>query len=78
MIGSQLLGGCITQGAEKQENRIPNVIIIYTDDQGMADLGSFGASDLNTPHTDALVNSGIKFAQFYSHTVCSPSRAQPT
>ncbi len=53
----------------------PNVIIIYTDDQGSIDLYSYGANDLVTPHMDAIVNSGIKFTQFYAAPVCTPSRA---
>lgn len=58
------------QGAEK-----PNVIIIYADDQGTIDLNSYGAKDLVTPNMDRIVNSGIKFTQFYGAPVCSPSRA---
>jgi arylsulfatase A-like enzyme len=53
----------------------PNVIIIYTDDQGAIDLNCFGATDLVTPNMDRLVNSGIKFTQFYGAPICSPSRA---
>jgi arylsulfatase A-like enzyme len=53
----------------------PNVIIIYTDDQGAIDLKSFGAYDLVTPNMDKLVKSGIKFTQFYGAPICSPSRA---
>jgi len=53
----------------------PNVIIIYTDDQGAVDLNCFGANDLVTPSMDKLVNSGIKFTQFYAAPICSPSRA---
>ena len=54
----------------------PNVIFIMADDQGSVDLGSYGSKDLVTPHTDALVASGVKFTQFYSASpICSPSRA---
>lgn len=53
----------------------PNVIIIYTDDQGSIDLNSFGANDLRTPNLDRIVNSGVKFTQFYGSPICSPSRA---
>ncbi len=54
----------------------PNVIIIYTDDQGIGDAGCYGAEDLVTPHIDNLAKSGVKFTQFYSAApVCSPSRA---
>ena len=53
----------------------PNVIILYSDDQGPLDVNSFGAEDLWTPNMDRMVESGIKFTQAYAHTVCCPSRA---
>jgi arylsulfatase A len=56
--------------------RRPNVILIYTDDQGSVDLNSYGSTDLVTPHMDALVGRGVRFTQFYAPApVCSPSRA---
>jgi arylsulfatase A len=54
----------------------PNVIVIMTDDQGTADLGAAGATDIETPHLDALSRRGVRFTQFYAAApVCSPSRA---
>ena len=54
----------------------PNVLFILADDQGSADLGCYGAKDLETPHTDALAARGVRFTRFYSAApVCSPSRA---
>jgi len=59
-----------------EEERKPNVILIYTDDQGTVDLGAYGSDDLETPHMDALARRGVKFTQFYAPApVCSPSRA---
>ncbi len=58
-----------------QKTDIPNVIIIYTDDQGAIDLNCYGATDLVTPNMDKLIESGIKFTQFYGAPICSPSRA---
>jgi arylsulfatase A-like enzyme len=57
-----------------QDNR-PNILLIYTDDQGTLDAGCFGAKDINTPVLDKLATQGVKFTQAYSHTVCCPSRA---
>jgi len=68
-----LLATFIAGYANAQER--PNVIVIYTDDQGTVDLNSFGAVDLVTPHMDKLVKGGVKFTQFYASPVCSPSRA---
>ena len=54
----------------------PNMIVIMTDDQGYADMGCFGAPDLQTPHMDSLVASGMRFNNFYANCpVCSPTRA---
>ena len=56
--------------------RRPNVLLIFTDDQGTLDVNCFGSKDLYTPHLDALAKRGIRFSQFYvGAPVCSPSRA---
>ena len=58
------------------DTRQPNVVFIYTDDQGTVDLNCYGARDLYTPKMDALAAGGIRFTQFYAAApVCSPSRA---
>src|SRR5690554_6260160 len=60
--------------AQKAER--PNVILIYSDDQGYADLGIYGSEILHTPHLDALARKGTRFSQAYvAAPVCSPSRA---
>lgn len=54
----------------------PNVIIIYTDDQGTIDLSCYGTSDIYTPHIDSLAERGVRFRQMYSPSaICSASRA---
>ncbi len=54
----------------------PNVLLIYTDDQGSIDLNCYGAKDLITPHMDSIAQRGVRFTQFYAAApVCSPSRA---
>lgn len=53
----------------------PNVVIIYTDDQGSVDLNCYGSKDIQTPHMDAIALSGVRFTQFYASPICSPSRA---
>jgi arylsulfatase A len=56
--------------------RQPNVIVIFTDDQGSIDAACYGADDLETPGIDQLAARGVRFTQFYAGSaVCSPSRA---
>lgn len=67
------LGAVSTARGQAQK---PNVVIIYTDDQGTLDAGCFGSADLHTPHIDALAARGLRFTEAYAHTVCCPSRSQ--
>ncbi|MBK0383698.1 sulfatase-like hydrolase/transferase [Pedobacter sp. SD-b] len=55
----------------------PNIIIIYADDLGFADLGSQGSvKDIKTPNIDLLAKEGIRFSAGYvTAPQCSPSRA---
>ena len=65
---------CSSQLAYSQEK--PNIILIFTDDQGSMDLNCYGAKDLMTPNLDQMASEGVKFTQFYvGAPVCSPSRA---
>ena len=74
-VVSFLLLWCLSVVAAWGQPR-PNVVLIYTDDQGTIDLNCYGANDLHTPHLDALTERGVRFTQFYSAAaVCSPSRA---
>jgi arylsulfatase A-like enzyme len=75
LAGSLIFSCSLVSGTESPDAKKPNVIIIYTDDQGTIDMNSFGATDLATPNMDKIVNSGIMFTQFYGAPVCSPSRA---
>ncbi|WP_430815097.1 sulfatase family protein [Carboxylicivirga sp. RSCT41] len=60
----------------KAQKDKPNVIIIFTDDQGSVDLNCYGTNDLKTPNLDNLAGGGVRFNQFYAgSSVCSPSRA---
>ncbi|MFI0777654.1 arylsulfatase [Streptomyces sp. NPDC021212] len=52
----------------------PNVVVIVLDDVGFSDLGCFG-SDIGTPAMDALATGGLRYANFHTTTLCSPTRA---
>lgn len=67
-------GICMAGFAAYGQDR-PNVILIYTDDQGSLDAGCYGAEDLFTPNIDALAADGVRFTQFYAAPVSSASRA---
>ncbi len=54
----------------------PNLVVIFMDDMGYADIGSFGAKDYATPNIDRLAREGRKFSHFHvAQAVCSASRA---
>lgn len=53
----------------------PNILIIFTDDQGYADIGCYGNKKNKTPRLDQLATEGTRFTSFYSQTVCGPSRS---
>ncbi|AEV86051.1 N-acetylgalactosamine 6-sulfate sulfatase [Actinoplanes sp. SE50] len=53
----------------------PNILFIFADDLGWADLSSYGSPDIKTPNLDRLASSGVRFTQAYSGgAVCSPTR----
>jgi len=52
----------------------PNVIYVMLDDVGFADLGCFG-SEIPTPNIDRLARGGLRYTNFHTTTLCSPSRA---
>lgn len=70
-----LLMGPATAALAETGERPPNVVIIFTDDQGYGDLGVFGAEGFETPNIDRMAAEGRKFTRWYSaQPVCSASR----
>lgn len=60
----------------KEHDKLPNIVIVFTDDQGYGDIGCFGATGFETPNLDKMASQGMKFTNFYSaQPVCSASRA---
>lgn len=59
-----------------QAQHKPNVVIIFTDDQGYQDLGCYGSPLIQTPSIDRMAREGLKLTDFYvSASVSSASRA---
>ena len=52
----------------------PNVLVIALDDTGFAHLGCYG-SDIDTPNIDAIAARGIRYNNFHTTALCSPTRA---
>ena len=77
-IVALLPAGCQPPVEEAVEpaDRPANVVIIFTDDQGYADLGVYGAEGFETPNIDRMAAEGVRFTSFYvASPACSPSRA---
>jgi len=71
-----LLSACGGQMGSPDVASTPNVVIIFVDDLGYADVGSYGAMAYKTPHLDQMAAEGTRFTDFYvSQPVCSASRA---
>ncbi|MAM90289.1 MAG: arylsulfatase [Opitutaceae bacterium] len=57
-----------------QAGERPNILLIFTDDQGINDVGCYG-SEIPTPHIDRLAKEGVAFQSWYSaSSICTPSR----
>jgi arylsulfatase A-like enzyme len=52
----------------------PNIIFVVLDDVGYADLGCYG-SEIRTPNIDRLAEQGLRYSNFHTTTLCSPTRA---
>ena len=60
----------------KTDQKATNFIIIFTDDLGYGDLGSYGHPTIKTPNLDKMADEGMRFTQFYvGSSICTPSRA---
>ncbi len=56
--------------------KLPNVVILLSDDQGWGDLSLNGNKNISTPNIDAIAQNGATFDRFYVQPVCSPTRAE--
>ncbi|MBN1464550.1 sulfatase [candidate division KSB1 bacterium] len=75
IAGSATLALPTLMRCARETNR-PNILIVFCDDLGYGDLGSFGHPTIRTPHLDRMATGGQKWTSFYAAaSVCTPSRA---
>lgn len=75
MVGESFQDSRPSYGAEvRPEKGAPNVVVIVLDDVGFADLGCYG-SEIATPALDSLAAEGLRYANFRTCAMCSPTRA---
>ncbi len=78
LVGAVILVCAVSAGSgqAQQAPPRPNIVVFLTDDQGYADLSSFGHPTINTPNIDRMAREGIRLTSFYAAPSCTPSRAQ--
>ncbi len=54
--------------------RMPNVVLVMTDDQGYADLGCTGNPWIHTPNIDAFADQSVRCEDFHVQPLCTPTR----
>lgn len=70
-----MLAACVNPSFAAIEKRPPNIIVLFADDLGYGDLGSYGNPYIRTPNLDELARQGQRWTDFYVPSpVCSPSR----
>ena len=63
------------EAATSTETNKPNVVLIYIDDLGYGDIGSYGCKDIPTPNIDQLATEGVRCtASYITNPPCCPSR----
>jgi arylsulfatase A-like enzyme len=76
MAGAAISLAGLVEGCSSSSDVPPNIVLIFMDDLGYGDIGSYGAQGYATPHLDRLAAEGMRFTDFYaSQAVCSASRA---
>jgi arylsulfatase A-like enzyme len=73
LLSATFAGGLAVTAANPPAK--PNILIVFTDDQGYADLGCYGSKTNKTPNMDQLAKEGTRFTNFYAQHVCGPSRS---
>lgn len=67
--------GIVSCSQQKIELQQPNIIYMFADDAGYADIEPFGSKTNRTPNLDRMANEGMKLTSHYAASTCTPSRA---
>jgi arylsulfatase A len=70
---TSLVACCLAHAATATR---PNIVLIMADDMGMENLSCYGSKVYQTPNTDALAASGMRFSHAHSQPICTSSRVQ--
>ena len=76
LTGVMLFSGVVLHAQDDAtQESLPNVVVIYGDDVGYADVGCYGATKIPTPHIDRLASESLRFTDGHcSAATCTPSR----
>ena len=75
LVFTVFLSSCNSLQKSEEEQRKPNIVLIYFDDLGYGDAGAYGATAIETPNIDRLAGEGIRFTSAYATSAtCTPSR----
>lgn len=75
LVFGLLFASPVVLHAAETKSAKPNIVLIFIDDMGYADISPFGNTEVRTPHLDRLAAEGMKFMSFYATPVCTMSRA---
>ncbi len=79
LIGAGAIASLLPASGAAQNvapRQAPNIIVIFTDDQGYGDMSVYGSKTLRTPNWERMAREGVKFSDFYvAQGICTPSRA---
>jgi len=74
-IGLVAAAGIVPIKLGAAESKLPNIVVIYTDDLGYGDVSCYGATKIETPNIDRLAAQGLRFTNAHSPSAtCTPSR----
>ncbi|MHC4227446.1 MAG: sulfatase-like hydrolase/transferase [Planctomycetota bacterium] len=74
-LASLAMPGCAGLPKRAADKRLPNIVLIVSDDQGYNDLGCYGGTEVKTPNLDHLASGGVRLTSFYvTWPACTPSR----